>query len=144
MELLKSNYAVAAADVEPTEASLQLDTDALPAPSIDSQAAPTASAAVQPDLAPRRFAQGAEGLLYVHKGSLLGWHRVLGHPVRCRPGWLSATWRGSRAERASVTGAPRSACAWHRASRTARAGGGARAPDQARPQWRVLYACRRL
>ena len=82
MELLKSNYAAPVADAEPTEASLQLDTDALPAPSLDSQAAPTISALAQQDLAPRRFAHGVDGMLYVHKSSLLGWHRVLGHPVR--------------------------------------------------------------
>lgn len=86
LELLKANYTISANDVEPTEASLGWDTEALPAPSMDSAMAPTVSAVGQQDFAPRHFDRAGKksnsDMLYIHRSSLLGWHRVLGHPVR--------------------------------------------------------------
>jgi hypothetical protein len=83
MDLVRANYSMITHEVEPTEVSMGWDTEALAAPSMDSNLGPTFSAIANQDCAPRRFSQ-TPGLLYIHKSSLLGWHRILGNPV-CRP-----------------------------------------------------------
>ena len=82
MELAKSNHGVSPGEAEShTEASLNWDTDALPAPSLDSNVG-AVSAAGQQDCAPRRLPPTPDGVLYIHTSSLLSWHQVLGQNVR--------------------------------------------------------------
>lgn len=80
MDVVKNNFSVATGDADPTEASMGWETEALPAPSVDSNLAPTVSAVTYQETAPRRFAH-APDVLYLHKWTLVAWHRILGNPV---------------------------------------------------------------
>ena len=81
MNVVKSNFTLASGEADAAETSMNWDMDALPAPSVDSHLAATPSGVPQQDTAPRRFPHATD-VLYLHRWTLVSWHRILGNPVR--------------------------------------------------------------